>query len=90
MVFEKKSPIRSFIQKEIVVAKLAATIGGLLAIVIFVLGNSIGQTVTEETVGLAEVLLYFLRTTFALFLLGSMLNLVFQIAGALTSHMRTK
>ena len=80
-----KPVMKSFIQWEIAVAKFSAIIGVILGVVLFVFGNSLGQTVTDDSVGLVEAVLYILRTTLALFLLGSLLNVFFQTAGFITS-----
>ena len=80
-----KSVFKSFIQWEIAVAKFSVVIGTILGIVLFVFGNTLGQTVTDDSVGVLEAILYLLRTTLALFLFGSLLNVFFQTAGFITS-----
>lgn len=80
-----KSVMKSFIQWEIAIVKFSAVIGAILGGVLFFFGNTLGQTVTDDSVGIVEALLYLLRTTLALFVLGSLLNVFFQIIGMITS-----
>lgn len=77
--------MKSFIEWEISIAKFSVVIGGILGVVFFVFGNSLGQAVTDDTVGIVEAILYLVRTILALFILGSALNLIFQIFGVVTS-----
>lgn len=81
--------IKSIIQWEISIAKFSAVIGGMLGVVFFLFGNTLGQAVTDNSVGFIEAILYLVRTIFALFLFGSVLSIILHILGALTSMIRS-
>ena len=48
---EKNPMMKSIIQWEISIAKFSAVIGGILGVVFFIFGNTLGQAITEKNMG---------------------------------------
>ena len=68
--------IKNFIKWEKSILKISSILGVVFGLVIFVLGNTIGQFVSNDSVDGMEAIWYLVAGTIGTFLLFSLINII--------------